>query len=117
MEYIFGVDGDKEILKTIGKEHTDFSGFLNVSREKGGVTIIDRCKIVALVRSDEDAEGNKYDWYEVSDHYRYEDRQGASSISDSALAELSQLIGMHDEAIAELSDLVSQIIEGGNSNG
>lgn len=69
------------------------------------------------MRCDEDAEGNKYDWYEITDHYRYEDRQEASSVSDSALAELSQIIGMHDEAIAELSELVSQLIEGGLNNG
>lgn len=114
MEYIFGVDGDLEVLKTVMHSiHTDFKGFVNLTKTRGGVTIVDQCKILDHFKSDEDAEGKKYDWYYITDHYRYEDRNVASMESDDALAELSQIVMDQEEALAELSELVSELIEGG----
>lgn len=106
MEYIFGTDGNKETLKTVGKIHTDFSGFLNTSRDYPGVTIIDRCKVVDHFRSEEDAEGNKYDWYTITDHYRYEDRQADSVEKDDVVAELMEMVSSHDDTIAELLEMI-----------
>lgn len=113
MEYIYGTDGDKQILKTIGPAHTDFSGFIVTSRESGGVSTVDKCKIVEHYRSEEDEEGNCYDWYEVTARDHYEDRTVAAAEDDDAIAELSEMVGSQEEAIAELSELVSSLIEGG----
>lgn len=102
MQYIYG----NNTLKTIGKVHTDFSGYLSTSCEYGGVTIIDRCKIVNHYRSEEDAEGNKYDWYTISDHYRYEDRQVEATENADALAELMDIVANQDDAIAEMMEMI-----------
>lgn len=106
MEYIFGTDGNKEILKTVGHIHTDFEGYLNTSRTYEGVTIIDRCRIIKKTRSEEDAEGNKYDWYDITDHYRYEDRQVDSVSKDDTLAEILEMVASHDDTIAEILEMI-----------
>lgn len=78
MDYIFGfVDRNGvtvENLKTVGDAHTDLAGFIEVVREYPDSTIIDRFRVVEKYHSGEDAAGNAYDWYTISDHYRYEDR-------------------------------------------
>ena len=113
MQYIYGTDGNRQILKTVGPIHTDFSGFVVTSRESGGVSVIDKCRIVKHYKSDEDAEGTCYDWYEVTDRDHYEDRTVVASEDEDAIAELAEMIGSQEEAIAELSELVSEILEGG----
>jgi hypothetical protein len=113
VEYIYGTDGDKQILKTVGPAHTNFTGFVVTSREVDGVSTIDKCKIVEHYKSDEDEEGNCYDWYEVTARDHYEDRTVAAAEDDDAIAELSQIIMDQEEAIAELSELVSGLVEGG----
>ncbi len=106
MEYIFGTDGDNETLKTVGRTHTDFNGFLSTSRENGGTTTIDRCRILDHFKSEEDAEGNCYDWYTITDHYRYEDRQVDSVEKDDVIAELMEMIAVQDDAIAEILEMI-----------
>ena len=81
MDYIFGVvecNGvTVENLKTVGQTHTNISGFTQTVREYADSTITDRFRITEKYRSDEDAEGNCYDWYVISDHYRYVDKTEA----------------------------------------
>lgn len=113
MEYIYGTDGDKHILKTVGPTHTNFTGFLVTSRDSGGVQIVDKCKIVSHYKSAEDEEGKCYDWYEVADRDHYEDRTVAAAEDEDAIAELAEMVGEQGEAIAELSELISKLIEGG----
>lgn len=113
MEYIYGTDGDCQTLKTVGRTHSNLSGFFTSSRESSGVTVIDKCRILDHYKADEDDEGTCYDWYHIADRDHYEDRTVAAAENDNALAELSQIVMDHEEAMAELSELVSEIIEGG----
>ena len=81
MDYIFGVvecNGvTVENLKTVGQTHTNISGFTQTVREYADSTITDRFRITEKYRSDEDAEGNCYDWYVINEHYRYVDKTEA----------------------------------------
>lgn len=78
MEYIFGIVTRNgvpvENLKTVGDAHSDFEGFVQTVRNYADSIITDRFRVVEKYRSDEDVEGNCYDWYIISDHYRYEDK-------------------------------------------
>lgn len=81
MDYIFGVvecNGvTVENLKTVGQTHTNLGGFTQTVREYTDSTITDRFRAVEKYRSEEDAEGNCYDWYVITDHYRYVDKTEA----------------------------------------
>lgn len=78
MEYIFGYVQRNgmmvENLKTINDAHSELSGFVQVVREYPDATITDVCRIVERYRSEEDGEGNCYDWYLISDHWRNMDK-------------------------------------------
>ena len=74
MEYVFGTQGDVEVLKTKGDTHTDLTGFHSVERAYPDQTITDNFHIVRKLDSQEDAEGNCYDWYEIDHHYRVADK-------------------------------------------
>lgn len=81
MEYIFGVvecNGvTVENLKTVGDSHTNLSGIVQTVRKYPDGTITDHFKVVEKYRSEEDAEGKCYDWYVISEHYRYVDKSEA----------------------------------------
>lgn len=85
MDYIFGTVTRNgvtvENLKTVGEAHTNLDGFVQTVRDYPDSTITDRFRIVEKYRSDDDAEGNCYDWYVISDHYRYEDRYTPAAAS------------------------------------
>ena len=70
MEYIYG----QNTLKTVGDSHSDLSGFCSIMREYPDQNITDNFTVVKKIKSDEDAEGKCYDWYEITEHYRYVDR-------------------------------------------
>ena len=78
MDYIFGTVTRNgvtvENLKTVGDAHTDLDGYVQTVREYADSTITDRFRVVEKYRSDDDAEGNCYDWYVIDQHYRYEDK-------------------------------------------
>lgn len=77
MEYIFGYVQHNgvtvENLKTVGNSHSELSGFIQTVREYQDTTITDVFRITERYRSDEDGEGNCYDWYVIDKHYRYVD--------------------------------------------
>lgn len=73
MEYIFGTNGNAETLRTKGGEHSDLSGFQQVTQEYPDQTIIDSFRVVRKLKSEEDQAGNCYDWYEIDRHYRMTD--------------------------------------------
>ena len=81
MEYIFGIVERNgvtvENLKTVGQTHTNLGGFTQTVREYTDSTITDRFRITEKYRSDEDADGNCYDWYLIDEHYRYVDKTEA----------------------------------------
>lgn len=76
MEYVFGTDSYSgvEILRTKGDKHTDFVGFAETVREYDDSTITDTFHVVRKTKSDEDGEGNCYDWYEIDHHNRVVDK-------------------------------------------
>lgn len=76
MEYVFGTQGDVEVLKTKGDAHTDLTGFHSIERAYPDQTITDNFRIVRKLDSQEDSEGNCYDWYEIDHHYRITDKTG-----------------------------------------
>lgn len=70
MDYIFG----QNTVKTVGDSHSDLQGFCSIMREYPDQNITDNFTVVKKIKSDEDAEGKCYDWYEIAEHYRYTDR-------------------------------------------
>ena len=74
MEYVFGVDRQNnrlfENLKTIATKHTSFSGYVETRRVYSDRIICDHFRVIRKYNSAENDE-YKYDWYEITDHYRY----------------------------------------------
>jgi hypothetical protein len=62
------------VLKTVGADHTDLNGFQQTVREYDDCTITDSFYVVQKTKSDEDGEGNCYDWYLIDHHSRTIDR-------------------------------------------
>lgn len=78
MEFVFGTQGEIEVLKTKGSEHTDLTGYQEVIQNSQDQTITDRFRVVRKIKSDEDVGGNCYDWYEIDRHNRIVDRSGVA---------------------------------------
>lgn len=102
MDYIFG-DVDRngvtvENLKTVGEAHSDLDGFVQTVREYPDSIITDRFRVVEKYRSDEDTEGNCYDWYVIAEHYRYEDK--FTPVSDS-LKQMNEVTSIAFVTLAE----------------
>lgn len=76
MEYVFGTKGEVEVLKVKGDAHTDLTGFHQIEQVYPDQTITDSFRIVRKLDSQEDGEGNCYDWYEIDRHNRTVDRSG-----------------------------------------
>lgn len=78
MEYIFGYVQHNgvtvENLKTVGGSHSSLSGFVQTVREYSDAAITDVFRISEHYQTDEDAEGNCYDWYIIADHWRNVDK-------------------------------------------
>lgn len=76
MEYVFGSNdfSGEEVLKTKGAEHTNLSGFEQTVQEYSDCTITDSFYVVRKIKSDEDSEGNCYDWYVIDRHNRVIDK-------------------------------------------
>lgn len=114
MEHIFGfVERNGvtvENLKTVGDAHTNLTGFNEVVREYPDCTITDRFRVMEKYRSSEDEAGNCYDWYVISEHYRYKDK-----FTD----EVSQSVEQHGASIEELENAVCELdamLNGGGEN-
>ena len=76
MEYVFGTEGEIEVLKTKGDAHSDLTGYQQIVQEFPGEKITDNFRVVRKMDSGEDGEGNCYDWYEIDRHYRTIDKSG-----------------------------------------
>lgn len=74
MEYVFGTQGEIEVLKTKGDSHTDLTGYHQIEQVYPDQTVTDNFRIVQKLDSAEDEEGNCYDWYEIDHHYRVADK-------------------------------------------
>lgn len=64
-------------MRTKGSSHSDLTGWREVERKCGDVTITDTFLVLAHTASGEDSGGNCYDWYEIDKHYRETDRTSA----------------------------------------
>lgn len=89
MEYVFGTEGELEVLKTKGREHTRLTGFQETRREYSDCIITDSYRIAEYIGGAEDAEGNCYDWYVIDRHYRTVDK--ATVAVDAATRRISDL--------------------------
>ena len=98
-----------EILKTKGREHTDLKGFQQLSTDYPDQTIVDDFHIIRKYDSQEDCEGNCYDWYEIDHHSRYTDKfTPAREEIETGIADSQDAVCMLSEDIearlAEIED-------------
>ena len=112
-----------EVLKVKGDAHTDLTGFQQVERVYPDQTITDSFRIVRKLDSQEDGEGNCYDWYEIDRHYRATDKTGPlarQAVENAAAAEtaICELDAGYDErmsavevALCELDEKINGGIE------
>lgn len=132
MDYVFGpeyFDGaDIETVKTVGSEHTDLTGTVTVVRKYTDSDITDTFKVVRKIRTAEDVEGRRYDWYEIRGHYRYIDYynpakpfiEGAREENENSIFDLADLEDENSNFIFELAEYVAELearieaLEGGN---
>ena len=54
MEYVFGTQGEIEVLKTKGDSHTDLTGFHQIEQTFPDQTITDNFRVVRKIESAED---------------------------------------------------------------
>lgn len=74
MEYIFGTEGEIEVLKTKGGEHSSLTGWNETVRTYDDQIITDRFHVVRKTGSTEGPDGACYDFYEIDRHYRTTDK-------------------------------------------
>ena len=77
MEYIFGtvkiLGKLTDILKTVGDTHSNLKDDQEIVRKYPDCTITDSFRVVSKYLSKTDDEGRCYDWYAITNHYRYID--------------------------------------------
>lgn len=122
MEYVFGTRGGIETLKTKGDTHTNLTGYHQVVREYPDQTITDNFFIARKLDSQEDAEGNCYDWYEITQHYRMTDKTGplAKKIVENAASTedaICELDAGYDERISAIEDALCELDSVANGGG
>ncbi len=120
MEYVFGTNGEIETLKVKGASHTDLTGYHQTEQIYPDQTITDHYRIVRKLDSQEDVEGNCYDWYEIDRHYRVVDKTGPlarqaadnAAATEDAICELDASydgrLGAVEDALCELDELMSK---------
>ena len=125
MEYIFGQIKRRgkvvDVLKTVGAEHTNLQNNHIIERKYPDSIITDSFYVDEHYLSKDGADGKCYDFYTISNHYRYIDyftpqkKTLNSRIDDTenAICENSEDLEMTvsdlENAVCELSEL----IEGG----
>ena len=78
MEYVYGTSVirgvERENLKIVGGPALREGEYLTTVREYDDSSITDRCRIDRHYHSDTDEDGTRYDFYTISEHYRYVER-------------------------------------------
>lgn len=117
-EHIFGTgirDGVMaENLKTVGEEHSAYTGYVEIRRSYDDCVIVDRFHIVEHYQAAE-AEGLCYDWYTIDQHYRYIDTSGpvaaaaknANEAASIAFVTLAEAGSIDDVTACEHMDVFS----------
>ena len=127
MEYVFGSRERsgviQDILKTKADKHTNLSGNVEVERKYDDSIITDSFTIVNKYQSKKDKAGNCYDWYVITNHYRYIDRYTPnigkveerldSDISDTqaGLMEAYDLTALNTDDIADCRTAIEELYE------
>ena len=102
MDYVFGTEGDLEILKTKGSTHTSLTGYQEVTREYPDQKITDSFHVVRHIGEATDGAGNCYDWYEIDRHNRIADRTGpVAAAVEETRTELENAMCEQDTAVQE----------------
>ena len=106
MQYVFGsaiYNGKPtDILKTVGETHTSLSGSVETVRKYSDNIITDVFVVDDHYLSKEDIEGNCYDWYRISNHYRMMDKFTPGKV------ELENKIEENSEAEFDLADMIDE---------
>ncbi len=113
MDYVFGINGDVEVLKTKGDTHTDLTGFHEIEQIYPDQTITDRFRIVRKIDSKEDDAGNCYDWYEIDQHYRFTDKTApiAKKLSETTVVLENAICEQDTDTNTQMSTLEDAICE------
>ena len=117
MEYVFGtaiIDGVmRENLKIIGGPALREGEYLTTVRSYGDTNITDRCRIGRHYHTATDAAGTRYDWYVISEHYRYVDKAAAVDALTAENKTLKQQVSalieqqsFYEDCIAEMAAVV-----------
>lgn len=114
MEYVFGTRNQIEVLKTKGNRHSNLSGWHELERSYPDQIITDQFLVTKHLRSDKDAEGNCYDWYEISNHNRYTDKTGsireALEVTRTELEDaMCEQDAVNEERIAAIEDALCEM--------
>lgn len=122
MEYVFGTQGNIEILKTKGDAHTDLMGFHQVERSSSDQTITDQFRVVRKIDSKEDVKGSCYDWYEIDHHFRMIDKTGPlvqQAAENAAAAEnaVCELDANYDQRMSAVENALCELDERMNNGG
>ena len=103
MEYVFGTQDAMEVLKVKGDTHTDLTGYHQIEQVYPDQTITDNFRVLRKLDSQEDSEGNCYDWYEIDGHYRLAEKSGPIA---EAVAAQQQITAAQDDALIELYEML-----------
>ena len=114
MEYVFGTETRRgvmvEVLKVVSADPIRMSvGNYSIKREYTDSVITDNFTLVSKIR-DKVSDGFYYAWYEIRDHYRYEDKftpgikatEQEITDQDLAIMEAEQAITDLDIRVIEL---------------
>lgn len=117
MEYVYGtaaIDGvTRENLKIVGGQELQDGEYLTTVRSYGDTNITDRCRIGRHYHTATDAAGTRYDWYVISEHYRYVDKAAAVDALTTENKTLKQQVSalteqqsFYEDCIAEMAAVV-----------
>lgn len=127
MEYVFGTRARggaiQDILRTKGDQHTHFIGEVQIEQVFDDAKIYDSFKAVKKYQSKKDKEGNCYDWYIITDRYRYIDRydQNITKVTEridgdiedtqTGLMETYDLTALNTDDIADCRTAIEELYE------
>ena len=117
MEYVFGtaiIDGVmRENLKTVGGQELQDGEYLTTVRSYGDTDITVSCRIGRHYYTATDAAGTRYDWYFISEHYRYVDKAAAvdaltaeNKTLKQQVSSLTEQQSFYEDCIAEMAAVV-----------
>lgn len=123
MEITFGTEKCKgqpiEVAKVVSDTPSELSGQFNLKQEFTDTTRTDMFYVVRKIRSATNGE-NFFDWYEIINHIRFDDRfvedKQIELAEDSAgLFDVADIVDENTTAIFDLAEIISDLVEGGNS--